>query len=276
MRGWAIAAVCLPGSGDHDIEWKEAGQREHRKVAIDALRDAVLSLQEELGVSPKYTCLYGRSAGGLLVISTATLYNDLVGALYVESPYVDVMRTISNKKLPLTDLETKEFGIGTSPLDILATQSWSPMEHIPAKGIPGLFVIARSDTEDLEVFPYEVVKWIKRVRGNSKDGQKKLLYVDHNKGHFTTTTNSRAEDLALLDNWRNPPDRRSTNNSALRTKNRSTKYKMAARMSRKMSRKSRKTTRKHKKDNKNKSNNVVPAVGGRRSRRKGRKGTRRH
>jgi len=273
LRGWAIAAVCLPGSGDHDIEWKEAGQRHNRKVAIDLLRDTIQSLQEELGVSPKKTCLYGRSAGGLIVISTATLYTHLVGALYVESPYVDVLRTITNNELPLTTLETKEFGIG-EPLDILATQAWSPMEHIPAKGIPELFVVARCDTQDLEVFPYEVVKWIKRIRGSSpirgpSSGQKKLLFVDHNKGHFATSKESRAEDLALLDAWRISPDRRSTKNSAVRTKNRSTKYKMA----RRMSRKSRKATRKSRKNK----NNPAPMMGGRRrGTRRGRRGTRRH
>jgi hypothetical protein len=283
MRGWAIATVCLPGSGDHDIEWKESGQRENRKIAIDTLRDAVLSLQEELNIPARATCLYGRSAGGLIVISTATLYKQLVGALYVESPYVDVLRTISNKKLPLTDLETREFGIGTDSLNIMATQAWSPMEHIPAEGFPGLFVVARSDTEDLEVFPYEVVKWIQRIRGIniSKDGQKKLLYVDHNKGHFTTSAQSRAEDLALLDNWVNSPDGIREKKSAPRTKNRSTKYKMAAtRKNRKnMTRKNRKNMTR--KDRKNRNNAAVaPMMGGKRRKsrksRKGRKGSRRH
>lgn len=285
LRGWAIAAVCLPGSGDHDIKWKEAGQRQNRKVAIDLLRDTVQSLQEEIGVSPKNTCLYGRSAGGLIVISTATLYRGLVGALYVESPYVDVLRTMTDNTLPLTTLETKEFGIG-EPLNILATQAWSPMEHIPANGLPELFVIARCDTQDLEVFPYEVVKWIKRIRGPSS-GQKKLLFVDHNKGHFATSKESRAEDLALLDSWRISPDRRSTKNSAVRTKNRSTKYKMARRMSRKMSRKSRKSrkasrkSRANRKNRMNKMNKMNKMEGGRRRRgtrkgRKARKGTRRH
>jgi len=271
LRGWAVASVCVPGSGDHDIEWKEAGQRLNRKVAIDSLRDAVQNLQEELSISPKKTCLYGRSAGGLLVISTATLYPSLLGALYVESPYVDVLRTISNEKLPLTDLETREFGIGTNPVDILATQSWSPMEHTPADGIPELFVVARSDSADLEVFPYEVLKWIWRVRGlNTKTKQKKLLYIDNGQGHFATGFKSRAEDLALLDRWLNSPDGIPDKKSAVRRKNRSTKYKMA------LSRKNKKNmTRKNKKNN-------APMMGGRRRRgsrkstRRGRKGSRRH
>ena len=196
--GWILASVCVPGSGDHDDAWIRKGQRSQRGESIKLFAETIESLQRELGISPNATALYGRSAGGLLVISTATLKKGLVGALYVESPYVDVLRTISNPGLPLTVLETKEFGIGTNPVNILATGAWSPMEHIPEEGIPELFVVARSDTADLEVYPYEVVKWIHRIRGNAR-GAPKLIYINNGKGHFTTDLESRAEDLALLD-----------------------------------------------------------------------------
>ena len=199
--GWAIASINLPGSGDHDVQWKESGQRHLRQNALTALKESIEDLQEELGVGPDRTCLYGRSAGGLIVISTAIQNPELVGALYVESPYVDVLRTISNPLLPLTLMETKEFGIGTNPVDVLSTGLWSPMEHIPEEGIVGLFVIARTDLNDLEVYPYEVLKWILRMRSNEKDEQPKLLKIHEGKGHFTTTSESRSEDLFLLKRW---------------------------------------------------------------------------
>ena len=270
MRGWAIASVCVPGSGDHDFKWKMSGQRQSREFSIDTFRKKILNLQEEYGIPSTATCLYGRSAGGLLVISTAIKYRGLVGALYVESPYVDVLRTISNPALPLTALETKEFGIGTNPTNILATAAWSPMEHIPDEGIPEIFVVARSDTSDLEVYPYEVVKWIVRMRGDER-GEPKLLYVHKNKGHFTTSQQTRAEDMALLDEWvKQSPDRDTRKKSALRVKNRSTKYKMAV---------SRKNRSRKNRSRKNKNN--APAMGGRRgskakSTRRGRKGSRRN
>lgn len=301
-RGWAIASVCVPGSGDHDVAWKKAGQRQNRGEAIRVFTETVQRLQEELGVEASATALYGRSAGGLLVISAATLTPGLVGALYVESPYVDVLRTISNPELPLTLLETKEFGIGTNPTNVLATGAWSPMEHIPAgpvtpaesatparpaepaipaKGISDLFVVARSDLADLEVYPYEVVKWIWRMRSlrsmrsmrsmrslrslhSMRKQGKKLLYIHSGQGHFTTGFESRAEDLALLDSWLQ------ASASDMRKKNRSYKYNT---MANGMSRKNRKNmTRKNRKDRKNR-NNVT--MGGKR-RRSGRRGSRKH
>jgi hypothetical protein len=78
----------------------------------------------------------------------------------------------------------------------MAMSQVSPMEHIPADGHSGLFVVARTDMADLEVYPYEVVKYITRLRGPNK-----LLYVSQDRGHFTTDYKTRAEDLALLEEW---------------------------------------------------------------------------
>jgi pimeloyl-ACP methyl ester carboxylesterase len=204
--GWAIASVALPGSGDAGLAWRRAGQRENRLASIEIFIEAIKDLQEEFSLLPNQTALYGRSAGGLLVTAAVGQAPDLVGAIYVESPYVDILRTISNPFYSLTKLETKEFGIGSNPTDIIATGRWSPMERIPGEGYPDLFVVARTDKADIEVYPYEVLKYIRRVRGSVKEKantkhQKKLVYISELKGHFTTDQKTRAEDLALLENW---------------------------------------------------------------------------
>jgi protease II len=198
--GWCIASVAVPGSGDADMAWRLSGQRENRFHAIQTFIEAVKDLQEEFSLTARETVLYGRSAGGLLVTAAVGQVPDLVGAIYIECPYVDILRTISNPFYSLSKLETHEFGIGSNPTDMISTGRWSPMERIPAEGYPELFVVARADLRDLEVYPYEVLKYITRVRGYSK-GQKKLLYISADKGHFTTTVKTRAEDLALLDSW---------------------------------------------------------------------------
>ena len=248
--GWAIASVTVPGSGDHDLTWRFQGQAKGRKLAIDTLCATVKDLQEELGVGPAQTALYGRSAGGLLVSATLNVCKGLVGAIYMESPYVDTLRTITNPKLPLTVLETKEFGIGTNPASVISTGAWSPMEHIPSEGYPDIFVVARTDAADLEVYPYEVLKYITRVRGQGpkRSGQPKLLYISADKGHFTTDQETRAEDLALLDNWLSETTTRGIN------KNRINKYKMMP-ARRNMTRKNKNNAMMRK--NKNKNNTMM-------------------
>jgi len=116
---------------------------------------------------------------------------------------VDVLRTISNPELPLTLLETKEFGIGTDFVDLVETARWSPMEHIPSEGIPDLFILARTDEQDLQVYPYEVLKFIERARGTKqKTGDAlKLLQISKGRGHFATTIKTREEDCWLLNKY---------------------------------------------------------------------------
>jgi hypothetical protein len=274
-KGWILCSVMVPGSGDHDIQWVRAGQRLNRIESINAFKESIDALKEEYGFDSSKVALYGRSAGGLLVSSVAIMNPGLVGALYLESPYVDVLRTITNPILPLTTLETKEFGSLETPTNIIATASWSPMEHIPVEGISDLFVVARTDTTDLEVFPYEVLKCIKRLRGKSSD-KNKLVFVHTGKGHFTTSWKTRAEDIALLDNWiEYSPGQPFTKNSALRTKNHTPKYNTMA-----PSRRNRNRTRKNRdRKNRDRKNRNEPMMGGKRrsgSRKHGRKGSRKH
>ena len=239
--GWSIASVGVPGSGDHDLAWRQSGQRENRKVAVKTLCAAIKDLQEELNVQPSKTALYGRSAGGLLVSAVIAQDPGLVGALYIESPYLDALRTLTNPAFPLTVLESNEFGIGSNPVDVIALGSWSPMERIPTGGYPGLFVLARTDMADLEVYPYEPLKYITRVRGYSNSAEEKLLYISSDQGHFTTTQRTRAEDLALLDSW------------VSRNKNRSSKYKMPYKNKNK-TKKNKNKNRKNKNKNKSRRN----------------------
>ena len=264
-KGWIVCSVMVPGSGDHDIAWVKAGQRINRIESINAFKESIEALKEEYGFAAQRVALYGRSAGGLLVTSVAINNPGLVGALYIESPYIDVLRTITNPNLPLTTLETKEFGSSESSTNVIATAEWSPMEHIPVGGIPELFVLARTDTADLQVFPYEVLKFIKRIRGNGS-GEEKLLFVHEGRGHFTTSWKSRAEDVAFLDNWiEQSPGRPSSKKPAVRTKNHTPKYKtMATRRNRnRASRKNR--DRKNRASRKNR-NNAPAMMGGRRRR----------
>jgi hypothetical protein len=128
------------------------------------------------------------------------------------------------------------------------------MEHIPDEGLEH-FVVARSDKADLEVYPYEVMKWIKRARGA---GQEKLLYVHSGQGHFTTNTESRAQDLALLENWLSGP----------RINNLENKYKMLGLSRKNRNRKNRNASRKNRSNRRNRNNAPANAtmLGGRRSR----------
>jgi oligopeptidase B len=119
--------------------------------------------------------------------------------VYAEVPYVDVLRTTSNPKLPLTELEYTEFG---DPLhkvvDYEALKAISPMETIPMAPADAPFILVRTAFYDVEVLPYESVKYVTKLQAL---GFHALLGYDKQGGHFAADSDAvkqQAEDAVLL------------------------------------------------------------------------------
>ena len=154
--------------------------------------------QQKTKVGAKKTVVYGRSAGGLWAGGLAALYGkgELFKGVYMEVPYLDVLRTTTNPELPLTLIETDEFGLPSQRLSDFATMlRWSPMELVSKEGTPGIWQVVRTGLNDSEVFTYESVKWAFRT------GKTTLLAVEENQGHFVSGpvgTYQQAQDLSIL------------------------------------------------------------------------------
>ena len=201
-RGFTLCYALVRGGGDHDDAWAEAARRDHKVKSVEDFEAVIQSAQNKTGVNAENTVIYGRSAGGYLVGATLArnASGNLFRSLYTEVPYLDVLRTTSNPNLPLTQLEYDEFG---DPLhkakNRAALLRLSPVNTIPESGAPSIFVLCRTGLNDKEVFAYESVKWITRLREN--EGKPKLLAISQGEGHFVYGRSSfreRAEDLALL------------------------------------------------------------------------------
>ena len=206
--GWALVFALVRGGGDRDEEWAEAGRRFMKVNGVTDTEDVIRTAQKRLGISAKKTCLYGRSAGGYLVGSVVARYprGGLIAAAYAEVPYVDILRTTTNKRLPLTVLEYDEFGNPARRIEDFETiLRFSPVDALPAEGAPGVFVLARTSANDREVLTYESVKWITRLRGFpvvTELALDKLLAITMGAGHFirgSTAEEHRAADFVLLE-----------------------------------------------------------------------------
>ena len=165
-NGWAIVHTFIRGGGDHTEAWAKAGRRDGRKKTIEDFISLIFSAQTKLKISAKKTAIYGRSAGGLLVGGTLGKYSEgsLMSAVYTEVPYVDELRTTTNPDLPLTVLETNEFGAPAMRLeDFVSVGRLSPADTAAVKSAPNVFVWARTAEHDSQVFAYEPVKWVRRL-----------------------------------------------------------------------------------------------------------------
>lgn len=270
-RGISICFALVRGGGDHDDAWAEAARRDQKVKSVEDFEAVIAAASRRIGVSAEHVAIYGRSAGGYLVGATLSRNPDgkLFGSLYTEVPYLDVLRTTTNPKLPLTQLEYEEFG---DPVhrkkDAAAILRLSPMDTIPEGGAPAVFVLCRTGLNDKEVFAYESVKWITKLKDlQGSNGKEKLLAIGEGEGHFVSGRRlfeERAEDLAVLFH------------QMARRKSNDRIYKMA------LSRRNRKNnvvSRKNRKNNvmsrKNRKNNVVARknnmMGGRKASRKNRK-----
>jgi protease II len=201
---WAVLYTFIRGGGDHNDSWAKAGRVEGRNKTIEDFEALVIVAQEILKIGPEKTAIYGRSAGGLLMGGCLTNHPDgsLASAVYAEVPYVDELRTTTNPELPLTTLEHNEFGNPSERLeDFLSVGLLSPADSALSFQSPSVFVLTRTAEFDSQVFAYEPVKWIRRLR---KGGGLKLAIIESGQGHFTPpdkTLEQWATDCALLDYW---------------------------------------------------------------------------
>jgi protease II len=197
-RGWIIVIGLWRGGGDHTPEWEDSGRRHGREAVLEDGKEVITLIQKRMDMKPSQTVVYGRSAGGLWVGGLVAKYpqGELFGGAYMEVPYLDVLRTTTNHTLPLTDIETDEFGLPSQRIsDFVSMLKWSPMENIPAQGVKGVWQIVRTGLNDSEVYPYEAAKWVVRC------GKKSYLAVEDGQGHFVSGSvglKQQAEDLAVL------------------------------------------------------------------------------
>ncbi len=207
QSGWAIAHAFVRGGGDHTEEWAKEGRREGRKKTVADFCAIIRKAQDITNIPSYRTAIYGRSAGGLLMGATLSLVptGKLMGAVYTEVPYVDELRTTTNKELPLTELEYNEFGAPSMRLeDFISVGQLSPADSATVIASPKVLVLTRTAENDSQVFAYESVKWIRRLRESAGGGAPKLCIVERDQGHFTppdATIKQWALDMAILDAW---------------------------------------------------------------------------
>jgi hypothetical protein len=170
-RGFAVGLLLLRGGGDDSPTWEHSGRVKGRELVLQEAETTVRTLQAKTGIGPDRTCLYGRSAGGLWAGGLTAKFpdGDVAGFVYMEVPYLDVVRTTTNRALPLTEIETDEFGLPSQRLsDLVSMMRWSPMELLAltaGDGVRGVWQLVRTGVNDSQVYAYESMKWVTRCRG---------------------------------------------------------------------------------------------------------------
>lgn len=198
-RGWAVAFVCVRGGWENGDKWYFDGSLRNRETGREDFHVGILAAQKEMHVTAERTVLYGRSAGGFLVGATANKWPEIANMLFMEAPFLDVLATMMDKTLPLTELEAEEFGAPyNKKADHQILAKLSPVDNVPTdKKFPIVFI--RTGADDSQVFPGESEKYIENV--NSAGQKLNLYHKDECEGHFVKKDlqeTHEAEDAAII------------------------------------------------------------------------------
>lgn len=199
-RGVVIARAHVRGGSEMGRAWHEGGRRKQKQNSFEDL----ISVEEAL-IARGYTTaeqliVSGGSAGGLLVAAALNLRPELCRAVLLDVPFVDVLGSMLNPKLPLSIEERLEWGDPTNKDDFLLMRSYSPYQNLKPQAYP--MVMLRTSLNDSRVMFWEPVKYAARLRALSTSGNPVLVHVDlDGAGHLgrsgrTAAREETAEELA--------------------------------------------------------------------------------
>ncbi|KFW88829.1 Prolyl endopeptidase-like, partial [Manacus vitellinus] len=130
-EGWILAYCHVRGGGELGLSWHKDGCQHNKLKGLHDLK-ACIMLLHELGFSqPKHTALAAASAGGVLAGALCNTDPELIRAMVLQAPFVDVLNTMMKAHLPLTIEEQEEWG---NPLEdekcMKYIKSYCPYQNI--------------------------------------------------------------------------------------------------------------------------------------------------
>lgn len=181
-RGFAYAIAHVRGGDDLGRRWYLQGKLFERTNTFNDFVDAGRGLIAKGYTAQGKVTASGGSAGGELMGAIINQDPAQYGAIVAHVPFVDVLGTMLNEKLPLTPGEWQEWG---NPIEDKAAfaylLSYSPYDQVVAKAYPPMLVTA--GLNDPRVTYWEPAKWVARLREVKTDDNLLLLKTNMGAGH---------------------------------------------------------------------------------------------
>ena len=196
-RGFVYAIAHIRGGSDKGWSWYLDGKREKKTNTFDDFVAAGRALIAANYTSAKRIVGHGGSAGGMLMGAVANRAPELFAGIVAEVPFVDVLATMLDDKLPLTPPEWPEWG--NPILDEAAfntIRSYSPYDNVAAQAYPA--ILAMAGLTDPRVTYWEPAKWVARLRATMTGGGPVILRTNMGAGHGGSSGRfSRLDEVAI-------------------------------------------------------------------------------
>ncbi|HVE93213.1 MAG TPA: prolyl oligopeptidase family serine peptidase, partial [Actinomycetota bacterium] len=181
-RGFVFAIAHVRGGGELGERWHDGGKLLNKRNSFTDFIACAEHLASEGYTRPGRIVAHGGSAGGLLVGAVANMRPDLFGAVVADVPFVDVVSSILDPKLPLSVMEYGEWGNPNEEEFYRYMKSYSPYDNVEAKDYPPMLVLA--GLNDPRVSYFEPAKWVAKLRATKTDSNRLLLRTEMGAGHM--------------------------------------------------------------------------------------------
>jgi oligopeptidase B len=180
-RGFVYALAHVRGGQEMGSGWWEDGKLLRKKNTFTDFIDVTDFLVRERYAARDRVVAMGGSAGGLLMGAIANMAPDSYRAIVADVPYVDVVTTMLDDKIPLTSTEFDEWGDPKRKEYYDYMLSYSPYDNVKAQAYPALLVT--TGLHDSQVQYFEPAKWVARLRATKTDREALLFKVNMAAGH---------------------------------------------------------------------------------------------
>lgn len=179
--GYVYAIAHVRGGNDMGTEWYEDGKLFNKKNTFtDFIACAEYLITEKYAKKGSITAS-GGSAGGLLMGAVVNERPELFNTVFLDVPFVDVINTMLDEKLPLTTDEYNEWGNPNNKKEYDYIKSYSPYDNVKAQEYPNL--IFSTGLNDTRVGYWEPAKMVAKLRTKKTDSNLLLLKTSFTNGH---------------------------------------------------------------------------------------------
>ncbi|XP_010114250.1 PREDICTED: prolyl endopeptidase-like [Chlamydotis macqueenii] len=167
-EGWILAYCHVRGGGELGLSWHKDGCQHNKLKGLHDLK-ACIMLLHELGFSqPKYTALAAASAGGVLAGALCNTDPELIRAMVLQAPFVDVLNTMMKTHLPLTIEEQEEWGNPLADEKCMKyIKSYCPYQNIKPQCYPSVFITAYENDQRIPLTG--VLRYVQKLRKAALD-----------------------------------------------------------------------------------------------------------
>ncbi len=180
-RGFVYAVAHVRGGEELGDAWYEAGRGQNKVRTFTDFIAVTEALVSTKYAAPGKIFAEGASAGGLLMAAIANMRPDLYRGLVVWVPFVDIVTTMLDPRIPLVTNEYDEWGDPNDKVAYDNMLAYSPYDNIKAQAYPALYV--RTGLYDSQVQYYEPTKWVAKLRATKTDDNLLLFETDWTAGH---------------------------------------------------------------------------------------------